>query len=238
VNLELALADLASVEKRIERTVKLARSGDGAARKLMEVLEKLKGILEEGRFAGTGPWKPEEKPLLADLFLLTMKPVIYVANVDEDGLREDHPWPSALEEMARREGRPCIRIAGEVEAELAALAPEERGEFMAAYGLAEPGLHKLIHAAFSALDLMTFLTAGEKETRAWTIPRGTRAPQAAGKIHSDLERGFIRLEVYSYDDWVACGRDEKKVRERGLYRSEGRDYVMREGDVCLFRFNV
>lgn len=238
VNLELALADLASVEKRMERTVKLARSGDAAARSLMAVLEKLKEALEEGRFARDLPWRTEEKPLLADLFLLTMKPVIYVANVDEAGLQPHHPWPSALEEMARREGRLCIRIAGEVEAELMALAPEERGEFMAAYGLEEPGLHKLVHAAFSALDLMTFLTAGEKETRAWTIPRGTKAPQAAGKIHSDLERGFIRLEVYSYDDWVACGRDEKKVKERGLYRSEGRDYVMREGDVCLFRFNV
>lgn len=238
VNLELALADLVSVEKRIERTAKLARSGDGAARSLMAVLEKLQEALGEGRFAGDLSWKAEERPLLADLFLLTMKPVIYVANVGEAELRPDHPWPSALEEMARREGRPCIRIAGEVEAELMALAPEERGEFMAAYGLREPGLHTLIHAAFSALDLMTFLTAGEKETRAWTIPRGTKAPQAAGKIHSDLERGFIRLEVYSYEDWVACGRDEKKVKERGLYRSEGREYVLREGDVCLFRFNV
>ncbi|MGC8763357.1 MAG: redox-regulated ATPase YchF [Acidobacteriota bacterium] len=238
VNLELALADLASVEKRIERTVKLARSGDEAARKLLSVLERAKGALEEGHFAASVAWRPEERPLLHDLFLLTLKPVVYVANVDEEGLRPGHPGASALEALAAGEGRPCVRIAGEVEAELVALAPEERAEFMAAYGLTEPGLHKLVHAAFSALDLMTFLTAGEKETRAWTIPRGTKAPQAAGKIHSDLERGFIRLEVYSYEDWVACSRDEKKVKERGLYRSEGRDYVMREGDVCLFRFNV
>jgi len=121
---------------------------------------------------------------------------------------------------------------------MAALPESERVEFMEAYGLTESGLSKLIHAGFGLLDLMTFLTAGEDETRAWTITRGTKAPQAAGKIHSDLERGFIRLEVYSYEDWVASGKDEKKVKEKGHWRSEGKEYVMREGDVCLFRFNV
>ena len=238
VHLELALADLGAVERRMERTIKLARSGDAHARKVMEVLERLKSVLGDGRFASEAGIRPEEKPLLQDLFLLTTKPVIYVANVDEEGLAPEHPLARALEDLAAKEGRACARICGKVEAEMASLPAEERGEFMAAFSLGESGLSKLIHAAFSALDLMTFLTAGEKETRAWTIPRGTKAPQAAGKIHSDLERGFIRLEVYSYDHWVECGRDEKKVKERGLYRSEGRDYVMQEGDVCLFRFNV
>ncbi|MEW6758569.1 MAG: redox-regulated ATPase YchF [Acidobacteriota bacterium] len=238
VNLELALADLSAVERRMERTIKLARSGDAPARKLMEVLERLKAVLEEGRFAAQAEVRPEEAALLSDLFLLTVKPVIYVANVDEAGLEPGHRHASALEALAAREGRACLRICGKVEAEMALLPEADRQDFMAAYGLSESGLSKLIHAAFSSLDLMTFLTAGDKETRAWTIARGTRAPQAAGKIHSDLERGFIRLEVYSYEDWVACSRDEKKVKERGLYRSEGRDYVMREGDVCLFRFNV
>ncbi len=238
INLELVLADLATVEKRRERTLKLARSGDEAARKLAAALERLLAALEEGRPARAAGLKPEEWGLLSDLHLLTAKPVLYVANVDEAGLAAEHPLAASLEAFAAGEGAPCLRICGQVEAELAALASEERPELMAAYGLSEPGLHKLIHAAFSALDLTTFLTAGEKETRAWTIRRGTRAPQAAGKIHSDLERGFIRLECYDYQDWVACGRDEKKVKEKGLWRSEGRDYVLREGDVCLFRFNV
>lgn len=238
IHLELALADLAAVERRLERTVKVARSGDAQAKKLMDVLERLKAVLEEGRFAREAEIRPEERPLLDDLFLLTVKPEIYVANVDEDGLAPDSPQAAALEARAREEGTRCIRVCAKVEAEMAALPPADRAEFMEAYGLAESALSQLIHAAFDTLDLMTFLTAGEKETRAWTIARGTKAPQAAGKIHSDLERGFIRLEVYDYRDWVACGRDEKKVKERGLYRSEGKEYVMREGDVCLFRFNV
>lgn len=238
IHLELALSDLATVERRREKTVKLARSGDAEGRRLMAVLDRLKAVLDEGRPAREAHLTPDEERLLNDLHLITLKPLLYVANVDEEGLAPDHPLATALESVARKEGTACIRVCGKIEAEMAALPPEERAEFMAAYGLAESGLNKLIHAGFSVLNLMTFLTAGEPETRAWTIARGTKAPQAAGKIHSDLERGFIRAEIYSYDDWVACGRDEKKVKEKGLFRSEGKEYVMKEGDVVLFRFNV
>lgn len=238
IHLELALADLATVDRRRERTLKLARSGDAEARRLVAALEKAKAVLEEGRPAREAPLAKDEWPLLQDLFLLTVKPLMYVANIDEGGLDPGHSHAAGLESLAAAEKAPCIRVCGKIEAEMASLPPPERDEFMGAFGLKESALSQLIHAGFSLLELMTFLTAGEKETRAWTITRGTRAPQAAGKIHSDLERGFIRLEVYGYEEWVACGRDEKKVKEKGLYRSEGRDYVMREGDVCLFRFNV
>ncbi len=238
VHLELALADLSTVERVEERAAKLARSGDKEAKRLIAVIEKLKAPLEEGRAARDAGLKRDELVLVRDLNLLTLKPVLYVANVDETGLVSEHGYPAALESLAEVEGSQCVRISGRIEAEMTSLPEEERLEFMEAYGLKRSGLDKLIHAAFSTLDLMTFLTAGKDETRAWTIRKGTLAPQAAGKIHSDLERGFIRLEVYNYEDWAACGRDEKKVREKGLWRSEGKDYVMREGDVCLVRFNV
>jgi GTP-binding protein YchF len=238
IHLELALADLATVDRRRERIIKQAKSGDAEAKRLLAALESVKAQLEEGRPAREAQLVKEDWPLLHDLHLLTVKPILYVANVDEGGLDPDHGHARALEALAEREGAKCVRICGKIEAEMAVLPEEERAEFMEAYGLRESGLAKLIHAGFDLLDLMTYLTAGEKETRAWTITKGTKAPQAAGKIHSDLERGFIRLEAYAYDDWVTCGRDEKKVKERGLWRSEGKDYVMQEGDVCLFRFNV
>ncbi len=238
IHLELALADLSTVDRRRERVLKLARTGDAPAKRLLGALEAVKALLDEGRPAREAQLHKEDWPLLSDLNLLTVKPILYVANVDETGLAPDHPHALALEALATAEGAPCVRICGKIEAEMAALPEADRAEFMEVYGLQESGLSKLIHAGFGLLDLMTFLTAGEDETRAWTITRGTKAPQAAGKIHSDLERGFIRLEVYSYDDWVASGRDEKKVKEKGHWRSEGKEYVMREGDVCLFRFNV
>ncbi len=238
VNLELVLADMATAEKRREKSIKLARSGDEPAKKLVSALEKLLAVLGEGKPARSAGLQKEEWALMPDLHFLTAKPTIYVANVDENGLDAGHALARAVEEEAKKEGAPCIRLCAQVEAELQSLPVAERADFMSAYGLTEPGLHKLITAAFSALDLMTFLTAGEKESRAWTIRKGTKAPQAAGKIHSDIERGFIRLEVYKYDEWVACGKDEKKVKEKGHWRSEGREYVMQEGDVCLFRFNV
>jgi len=238
IHLELALADLVTVERRRERVIKLARTGDAPAKRLLAALDAIKAVLDEGRPAREAQVHKEDWALLYDLHLLTVKPVLYVANIDETGLAPDHPFAAALEKLAASEGAPCVRICGKIEAEMAALPEAERAEFMEAYGLKESGLSKLIHAGFQLLDLMTFLTAGEDETRAWTITRGTKAPQAAGKIHSDLERGFIRLEVYSFDDWVTSGRDEKKVKEKGHWRSEGKEYVMREGDVCLFRFNV
>jgi GTP-binding protein YchF len=238
IHLELALADLATVDRRRERVIKLARTGDAPAKRLLAALESVKAVLDEGRPAREAHLHKEDWSLLSDLNLLTIKPLLYVANIDETGLAQDHPHASGLEKVAAAEGVPCVRICGKIEAEMAALPESERVEFMEAYGLTESGLSKLIHAGFGLLDLMTFLTAGEDETRAWTITRGTKAPQAAGKIHSDLERGFIRLEAYSYEDWVASGKDEKKVKEKGHWRSEGKEYVMREGDVCLFRFNV
>jgi len=238
IQIELALADLETVEKNMERAAKTARSGDKKAKELLAVLERVKVPLEDGRAAREASLKEEETTLLRDLSLLTLKPMIHVANVDESGLVPDHPLALALEAMAAQDDTLCVRICGQIEAEMATLPPEERDEFMQVYGLKRSGLDKLITASFDLLNLMTFLTAGEKETRAWNIKRETRAPQAAGKIHSDIERGFIRLEVYDYDDWVSCGRDEKKVKEKGLWRSEGKDYVMRDGDVCLFRFNV
>ena len=238
IHLELALSDLGTVDRRRERVIKLARTGDAHAKRLLAALEAVKAPLDEGRPAREAHLSKEDWALLNDLNLLTVKPLMYVANIDESGMAPDHPHAAALEKVAAAEGVPCVRICGKIEAEMAALPQEDRAEFMEAYGLKESGLSQLIHAGFKLLDLMTFLTAGEDETRAWTITRGTHAPQAAGKIHSDLERGFIRLEVFSYDDWVACGRDEKKVKEKGHWRSEGKEYVMREGDVCLFRFNV
>lgn len=238
IHLELALADLATVDRRRERNIKLAHTGDAHAKRLVAALDAVKALLEEGRPARGAHLAKEDWALLNDLNLLTVKPILYVANIDENGLAPDHPHAAALEKLAASEGAPCIRVCGKIEAEMAALPPEDRAEFMEAYGLKESALSKVIHAGFNLLDLMTYLTAGEDETRAWTITKGTKAPQAAGKIHSDLERGFIRLEVFTYDDWVACGRDEKKVREKGHWRSEGKEYVMREGDVCLFRFNV
>jgi len=238
IHLELALSDLATVERRRERVIKLARTGDAPAKRLLAALEAVKAQLDEGRPAREAHLPKEEWSLLTDLNLLTIKPILYVANIGESGLAPDHPHASALEAVAAAEKAPCIRVCGKIEAEMAGLPKEERAEFMEAYGLKESALSQIIHAGFDLLGLMTFLTAGEDETRAWTITKGTRAPQAAGKIHSDLERGFIRLEVYSYEDWLACGKDEKKIKEKGLWRSEGKEYVMREGDVCLFRFNV
>jgi GTP-binding protein YchF len=238
IHLELALADLITVDRRRERTIKLARSGDAEARRLMAALDSVKELLEEGKAARFAPLRKEEWQLLQDLHLLTLKPMIYAANIDETGLEPSHPHASSLDSLAAAEGSQCLRICGKIEAEMAALPERERSEFMEAYGLTESGLSKLIVAGFSILNLMTFLTAGEKETRAWTIEKNTKAPAAAGKIHSDIERGFIRVEVFSYEDWVDCGKDEKKVKEKGRYRSEGREYVIREGDICLYRFNV
>ncbi len=238
IGLELALADLGSVEKRKDKAARTARTGDEEAKKVVTALDKVLPALENGEPARKAELRPEEWALLSDLNLLTAKPMIYVANVDETGLDPAHPQAAALEELAAKENVAVFRIVGSIEAEMAELSEEEKPEFMEAYGLKESGLGKLIKTAFSTLDLMTFLTAGEKETRAWTITRGSRAPQAAGKIHSDMERGFIRMEIFSYDDWVQCGRDVKKVKEKGLYRREGKDYVMQEGDVCEVLFNV
>lgn len=235
---ELILADLSTVEKRIERVSKIAKSGDEKAKSVLNLMEKLKVFLEEENPLRTYNFKEDELKLISDIEFLSIKPVIYVANLSESDTLSSEKMFLEVEEFAKKEGAKASKIFGKVEAELAELPPEERGEFLSSYGLQESGLQRLLKATFDQLNLMTFLTAGEKETRAWTIKKGTKAPQAAGKIHSDIERGFIRVEVYTYDDWVKCGKSEKKIKEMGLIRVEGKDYIIKEGDVCLFRFNV
>jgi GTP-binding protein YchF len=239
IQIELVLADLASVERRRERTQKVAKSGDKKARAELELLDKLQPALEEFRPASSVALDDEEQKILRELFLLTTKPTVYAANVDEATLAD--PGASAhlraVREVSEAEGNECVVICAQLEADLVALPPEERREYLETLGIQSSGVDELIKSAYRLLGLMSFLTAGEKEVRAWTIPRGTRAPQAARTIHSDIERGFIRAEVVSYDDLIRAG-SYAAAREQGLLRLEGKEYVMQEGDVVHFRFNV
>ncbi len=239
IQIELALADLASVERRRERAQKTAKSGDKTARAEIEVIDKLLVALADGRAARTVALTDDERAIARALFLLTMKPTIYAANVDEATLAapEANAHVATVRETAVGEEAECVVICAQLEAELVALAPAERRDYLGSLGLSGSGVDELIKSAYRLLGLMSFLTAGEKEVRAWTIPRETRAPQAAGVIHSDIERGFIRAEVVSYDDLVRVG-SYAAAREQGLLRLEGKEYVMREGDVVNFRFNV
>ncbi|HEX8097109.1 MAG TPA: redox-regulated ATPase YchF [Pyrinomonadaceae bacterium] len=240
IQIELALADLATVERRRERAQKTAKSGDKSARAELDVLDKLQPALEEGRAARTVALTDDERHVARGFFLLTMKPTIYAANVDEATLSEGpeaNPHARAVCEVAESEAAECIIICAQLEAELVELPPDERKDYLEALGVRGSGVDNLIKSAYRLLGLMSFLTAGEKEVRAWTIPQGTRAPQAAGVIHTDIERGFIRAEVISYDDLVRAG-SYAAAREKGLMRLEGKEYVMREGDVVHFRFNV
>jgi GTP-binding protein YchF len=239
IQIELALADLASVERRRERVQKNLKSGDKAARAEMDVIEKLLPVLSEGQPARIVALNQDEQAVARTLFLLTMKPTIYAANVDEATLAapDDNPHVRAVRELAATEAAEVVVICAQLEAELVALAPDERVSYLKELGVESSGVDELIKSAYRLLGLMSFLTAGEKEVRAWTIPRGTRAPQAAGTIHSDIERGFIRAEVVSYDALLRAG-SYAAAREQGLLRLEGKDYVMQEGDVAHFRFNV
>jgi len=234
IETELALADLETLQRRIERVQRQAKSGAREAREELALLEPLLAHVSEGRPARAFPVAEEQRATFRSLFLLTAKPVLYVANVDEASLATGNPYVKALEERAAAEGAEVVRICARVEAELAELSEEDRREYLAELGLEEPGLHRLVRAAYRLLDLITFFTAGEKEVKAWTIRRGTRAPQAAGEIHSDFERTFIRAEVIAFDDYVACG-GEAGARARGLLRVEGKDYEVRDGDVMHFR---
>lgn len=227
IKLELVLADLATVEKALPRVTKEAQRDRSLTAKA-ELVARLAEHLADGHRARTMPMTEEERALLADLHLLTMKPMLYVANVDEDALG------APLEPI---DGMAPIAICAKVEAELAELEPEEAAEYLATLGLSEPGLNTLIREAYRLLGLQSFFTAGPKEVRAWTVPIGATAPQAAGVIHSDFERGFIKAEVVSYEDFVALG-GEKGARDAGRLRIEGRDYVVQDGDVIHFRFNV
>lgn len=239
IQIELALADLQSLEKRRDKAQRAAKSGNKDAMRDLGIMAKIQPVLEEGRPIRAADLSDEERDLVRQWFLLTVKPTIYAANVDENTLLDEagNPHVAAVRECAAREKSEVVPICAKLEAELVTLTPEERKEFLADLGVASSGVDNLIKAVYKMLGLMSFLTAGEKEVRAWTIPIGTKAPQAAGQIHSDMERGFIRAEIVSYDDLVACG-SRRAAAEKGLARLEGKDYVMQEGDVVEFRFNV
>ena len=239
IALELIFSDIEHLERRIDKTKKLLK-GDKTLASTLEVYEKIMTQLQDGKSARTLDLSENELALCSDLDLLSMKPVIYIANVDESqaaGVSHDNKYYNAVAEIAKEENSQIIPICAGIEAEIAELEPEEKKEFLADMGIAESGLDRLITAGYSLLGLISFLTAGPKEVRAWTIKKGTKAPQAAGKIHSDFERGFIRAEIVSYDDLIECG-SMTVAKERGLVRSEGKEYVMQDGDVTLFRFNV
>jgi GTP-binding protein YchF len=238
INMELILADLDTVDKRLKKTLSQAKSGDKIYKAQALFLEKLHSALDSGQPARSVEADSDlERELLRDLCLLTTKPVLYVANVAEEDAVNGNALVRALEEAARREGASVVIISGNIEQELSQLSPEEQKEFLADMGMSEPGLNRLIKAGYELLGLITFFTVGEKETRAWTISKGTKAPGAAGKIHSDFERGFIRAETIAYDDFIACG-SEAVAKDKGLMRSEGKEYVVADGDCLLFRFNV
>jgi ribosome-binding ATPase len=240
INIELGLSDLVVVEKRLEKVRKAARGGDKEALAEISLLERLQAALAEGLMARSVEVGPEEAKLLRSFNLLTAKPVLYLANVAEGDLPEgDNEHVRALRAAVEASGERAeiIPVSSRIESELAELPPEERGEFLASLGLEEPGLHLLIRAGYRLLGLHTYFTAGEKEVRAWTIRAGARAPEAAGEIHSDFERGFIRAETVAWSDFQRLG-SVKAARDQGLMRSEGKEYVVKDGDILLFRFNV
>jgi GTP-binding protein YchF len=234
IETELVLADLDTVARRLERVRRTARGGRKEDQAEAAFFEALSEHLSQGRPARSFEVPEAQAEALRESFLLTDKPVLYVANVDEAGLAGESEAVAALERHAEKTGAGVVRISARIEAELAELAPEDKQAFLADLGLAEPGLHRLIRAAYTLLDLITYFTAGEKEVKAWTIRRGTLAPQAAGVIHTDFERTFIRAEVIPFEDYVACG-GEAGARAAGKLRIEGRDYAMRDGDVVHFR---
>ncbi len=236
INTELALADLGTVEKGMVRASKTARAGDKEAQKLVTVLEKVTACLDQGKPARAAGLDDEEAALLKPLFLLTAKPILYIANVDEEGFH-DNPLLDALRERAAQEHAPVVPVCAALEAELQELSPDERMEFLKELGWDEPGLNRLIRATYDLLGLQTYFTAGVKEVRAWTIHKGDTAPKAAGVIHTDFERGFIRAQTIAYDDFIAC-KGEHGAKEAGKMRAEGKDYVVKDGDVMNFLFNV
>ena len=237
INLELVLSDLESVEKRFERGSKLVKTGDKTVALEVEVLKKIKECLENGKPARILDFTKEEIPIVKNLFLLTTKPVIYVANIDEDEIgKEDNEYVKAVKDYAKKEGAEVVSMCAKIEEEISTLPEEEQELFKEELGIKESGLEKLVVKSYGLLGLMSFLTAGEKEVRAWTIKKGTKAPQAAGKIHTDFEKGFIKAEVVNYQTLLDCG-GYVEAKEKGKVRIEGKDYVVQDGDVMLFRFN-
>lgn len=238
ISMELIMADIETVDRRLTKAKNQAKSGDKKWLAETAFLEQVVTLLNEGKPARlTMPANEAQEKVLRELCLLTTKPVLYVANVSDEDLAEGNKYVDRLTEAALAEGATIVSIAGSIEQELSLLEAEEQQEFLQDLGLEEPGLNRLIHAGYDLLNLITFFTVGEKETRAWTITKGIRAPQAAGKIHTDFERGFIRAEVIAYQDYIACGT-EAKAREKGLMRLEGKEYTVKDGDCILFRFNV
>lgn len=237
IQTELNLSDLDTVEKRINRTEKQAKSGDKKMQEELALLLKVRACLNSGKPARLADLDAEERRALRDLHLITSRPVLYVANVSEDDLEGNHPFVAIVRQQAAAEGAESVVICGKIEAEIAELPAEEKGAFLAELGLGESGLDRMIRAAYKLLGLYTYFTAGVKEVRAWTVRAGAKAPEAAGVIHTDFEKGFIRAEVIAYNDFVTCG-GESGAKEKGLLRLEGKEYVVKDGDVMHFRFNV
>ncbi|MBZ4644774.1 MAG: GTP-binding protein YchF [Clostridia bacterium] len=240
INLELIFADLEMLERRIDKTKKMLKSGDKKYQVELDLLEKVKSTLEEGKPARSMSFDKEQQEIMDEIPLLTLKPVLYAANVSEEDFVngiENNQMVNELKQFASSENSEVLPICARIEEEISELDAEEKKEFLADLGLAESGLDRLIKASYKLLGLISYLTAGPQEVRAWTIRKGTKAPQAAGKIHSDFERGFIRAEVVAYHDLMECG-SYTIAKEKGLVRSEGKEYVVQDGDVILFRFNV
>ncbi len=238
INTELMLADLESIEKKYTKTEKIARVSSDAKLKIeFNTYKKIYEALKEGIPARAVELTDEEKVYSRDLHLITQKPVLYLANTDEDGMKTKNPWILAVEERAAKEKAQVVQICGALEAEISQLEPVERKEFLKEMGLEEPGLNVLIRGAYKLLNLITYFTAGVQEVRAWTIINGTKAPGAAGVIHSDFEKGFIRAETYACEDLFKY-HSEAAVKEKGLYRQEGKEYIVKDGDVLFFKFNV
>jgi len=236
INTELALADLDAVEKALKKTARAAKGKDKDAIALQAVLERLLPHLNEAKPLRSLGLSEDDIEKLGEVSLMTLKPTLYIANIAEDGF-ENNPLLAAVEELAATEGAQVVPICNKLEAEISELDDEDKAEFLADLGMDEPGLNRVIRAGYQLLDLQTYFTAGVKEVRAWTIPIGATAPQAAGKIHTDFEKGFIRAEIVSYDDFIA-GNGEQGAKDAGKWRLEGKDYIVQDGDVIHFRFNV
>lgn len=237
IETELVLKDLDSVEKRIQTVEKKSRSGDKEALAEIKILQELHTHLDSGKLAKNFPHSDENAAVLSQLYLITDKPVMFITNTDEDGMKNGNKYIDAVREIAKRDGSLVVPICANIEAEIAELEEEDRAAFLSDMGMTEPGLHRVIREGYKLLNLITYFTAGKKEVRAWTVERDVKAPKAAAAIHTDFEKGFIRAEVMKYDDLVRLG-SEAAVKEAGLYRVEGKEYVTQDGDIMYFRFNV
>ncbi|MCB1140103.1 MAG: redox-regulated ATPase YchF [Leptospiraceae bacterium] len=237
IDLELILADMESLEKQLDKLQKKAKSGDKDSLKRADVGQKILSALQDEKPARAVELDPEERKLAQEFYLLTIRPVLYVMNTDEDALATGNDWTKAVEEHAAKENAVTVRLCGKIEEELGGLSEEEQTEYLQSLGMDEPGLNRMIRASYSLLGLLTFFTAGEQEVRAWTARNGATAPEAAGEIHSDIQKGFIRAEVTSYDDLVKYG-SMNAAKEGGRMRLEGKEYIVQDGDICYFRFNV